>query len=81
MQQQLVCFLEEYPRAEQKKQQMSALSNCFKLLPRQALHAKTLGFVHPKTKQMVRLDSKLPDDMQALIDKWRKYAENMVPEE
>jgi hypothetical protein len=30
---------------------------------------------------MIRLDSKLPDDMQALIDKWRKYAENMVPEE
>ena len=57
------------------------IENCFKLLPRQALHAKTLGFVHPKTKQMVRLDSKLPDDMQALIDKWRKYAENMVPEE
>ena len=40
--------------------------------------AKTLGFVHPKTKQMVRLDSKLPDDMQALIDKWRKYSENMT---
>ena len=53
------------------------IENCFKLLPRQALHAKTLGFVHPKTKQMVRFDSKLPDDMQALIDKWRKYSENM----
>ena len=57
------------------------IENCFKLLPRQALHAKTLGFVHPRTKEMIRLDSKLPDDMQALIDKWRKYAENMVPEE
>ena len=43
----------------------------------QALHAKTLGFVHPKTKQMVRFDSPLPADMQALIDKWRKYSENM----
>ena len=54
------------------------IENCFKLLPRQALHAKTLGFVHPKTKQMVRLDSELPADMQALIDKWRKYSENMT---
>jgi 23S rRNA pseudouridine1911/1915/1917 synthase len=51
--------------------------NRFKLLPRQALHAKTLGFVHPKTKQMIRFDSPLPADMQALIDKWRKYSENM----
>jgi 23S rRNA pseudouridine1911/1915/1917 synthase len=54
------------------------IENCFKLLPRQALHAKTLGFVHPKTKQMVRFDSPLPADMQALIDKWRKYSENMT---
>ena len=54
------------------------IENCFRLLPRQALHAKTLGFVHPRTKQMVRFDSKLPDDMQALIDKWRKYSENMT---
>jgi 23S rRNA pseudouridine1911/1915/1917 synthase len=53
------------------------IENCFKLLPRQALHAKTLGFVHPRTKQMVRFDSELPSDMQALIDKWRKYSENM----
>ena len=54
------------------------IENCFKLLPRQALHAKTLGFVHPRTKQMVRFDSPLPPDMQSLIDKWRKYAENMT---
>ena len=54
------------------------IENCFRLLPRQALHAKTLGFVHPRTKQMVRFDSPLPDDMQALIDKWRKYSENMT---
>ena len=54
------------------------IENCFTLLPRQALHAKTLGFVHPRTKQMVRFDSPLPDDMQALIDKWRKYSENMA---
>ena len=54
------------------------IENCFKLLPRQALHAKTLGFIHPGTKQMIRFDSPLPDDMQSLIDKWRKYSENMT---
>ena len=73
---------ERYDGAEIRKGTIYAkyrqfIENCFKLLPRQALHAKTLGFVHPKTKQMVRFDSKLPDDMQALIDKWRKYSENM----
>ena len=56
------------------------IENCFKILPRQALHAKTLGFVHPKTGKTVRFDSVLPEDMQALIDKWRKYAENLTPE-
>ena len=53
------------------------IENCFKLLPRQALHAKTLGFVHPRTKEMLHFDSQLLSDMQALIDKWRKYSENM----
>ena len=53
------------------------IENCFAILPRQALHAKTLGFVHPRTGQMVRFDSPLPEDMQALIEKWRKYSENM----
>ena len=73
---------ERYDGAEIRKGTIYAkyrqfIENCFKLLPRQALHAKTLGFVHPGTKQMVRFDSPLPDDMQALIDKWRKYSENM----
>lgn len=49
------------------------IENCFKLLPRQALHAKTLGFIHPRTKKYMSFDSALPDDMQALIDKWRNY--------
>ena len=53
------------------------IENCFAILPRQALHAKTLGFVHPRTGQMVRFDSPLPDDMQALMEKWRKYSGNM----
>lgn len=49
------------------------IENCFKICPRQALHAKTLGFVHPRTKKWVQFDSALPEDMQALIDKWRAY--------
>ncbi len=54
------------------------IDNCFSLLPRQALHAKTLGFVHPRTKEMVRFDSELPQDMVACIEKWRGYAKNSV---
>lgn len=50
------------------------IDNCFKILPRHALHAKTLGFVHPRTKKQILLDSELPEDMTALIEKWRKYA-------
>lgn len=56
------------------------ITNCFKLCPRQALHAKTLGFIHPATGKEVRFDSPLPEDMTALIDKWRRYASDM-PEE
>lgn len=47
--------------------------NCFKILPRQALHAKTLGFVHPVTGEMMRFDSELPEDMAAVIEKWENY--------
>jgi len=43
------------------------------LLPRQALHAKTLGFVHPATSQEMEFDSELPEDMKKVIDKWRQY--------
>lgn len=50
------------------------IQNCFKLCPRQALHAKTLGFVHPVTGQQMDFDSPLPADMTALIEKWRTYA-------
>ena len=48
--------------------------NCFELCPRQALHAKTLGFVHPSTGETLFFDSELPADMTALIDRWRTYA-------
>ena len=57
------------------------IRNCFELCPRQALHAKTLGFNHPRTGEFIRFDSDLPQDMQALIKKWRDYAGNMKEEE
>lgn len=49
------------------------VKNCFTLLPRQALHAKTLGFEHPVTGEYMRFDSELPDDMVQAIEKWRHY--------
>lgn len=50
------------------------VDNCFKILPRQALHARTLGFVHPTTEELMRFDSPIPNDMTACIEKWRSYA-------
>ena len=50
------------------------VQNCFKICPRQALHAKSLGFEHPTTKKEIFFDSDLADDMLELIEKWRKYA-------
>jgi 23S rRNA pseudouridine1911/1915/1917 synthase len=52
------------------------IDNCFKILPRQALHAKTLGFVHPTTGEMMRFDTELPDDIKELIEKWRGYSKS-----
>jgi 23S rRNA pseudouridine1911/1915/1917 synthase len=49
------------------------VKNCFKILPRQALHAKSLGFEHPASGKHMFFDSELPDDMQAVINKWRTY--------
>lgn len=49
------------------------INNCFGLLPRQALHAKFLGFNHPITGQYLSFDSELPEDMSQVIEKWRKY--------
>ncbi|MEY8847441.1 RluA family pseudouridine synthase [Psychroserpens sp. XS_ASV72] len=53
------------------------VENCFKILPRQALHAKTLGFVHPKTGKQLQFDSPIPEDMQQCIEKWRNYAKHV----
>ena len=49
------------------------IENCFKILPRQALHAKELGFTHPETKVWMQFDSDLPEDMAEVIRKWRTY--------
>lgn len=50
--------------------------NCFKILPRQALHAKSLGFIHPTTNEFVKFDSELPQDFQDVLDKWRHYVQH-----
>jgi 23S rRNA pseudouridine1911/1915/1917 synthase len=54
--------------------------NCFKILPRQALHAKTLGFIHPVTKEKMLFDSELPEDMATAIEKWENYISNRYEE-
>ena len=51
------------------------VQNCFDTCPRQALHAKTLGFDHPLTGERLSFDSPLPDDMRRLIEKWRAYVQ------
>ncbi len=52
------------------------VKNCFEILPRQALHAKSLAFDHPVTKKRLSFDSELPLDMQTVIEKWRSYSGN-----
>jgi len=49
------------------------VDNCFAACPRQALHAKTIGFVHPGTGQEMLFESELPEDISAVITKWRNY--------
>ena len=76
---------ERYGGAEIRKGTIYAkyrqfIQNCFAICPRQALHARTLGFVHPRTGEWLQFDSTLPEDMAALLDKWRKYSGQM-PEE
>ena len=57
------------------------VENCFKLMPRPALHAKSLGFNHPVTRKPMFFDSELASDMQAVVDKWRGYTSNRDLEE
>ena len=77
---------EKYGGAEIRKGTIYAkyrqfIQNCFKICPRQALHAKTLGFEHPRSGKWMQFDSPLPQDMTALLEKWRKYSSNMPNEE
>ena len=58
----------------------SFVENVFKLLPRQALHAKSLGFTHPRTRQWMQFDSDLPDDFKAAFVKWQKLIDTRVTE-
>jgi len=50
------------------------VENCFELMPRQALHAETLGFVHPSTKKYINFEAPLPRDFKAVLEKWSKYS-------
>ena len=52
------------------------IENCFELLPRPALHAKTLGFTQPVTKERLSFETDLPEDMKTVLEKWRVYVAN-----
>ncbi len=51
------------------------VENCFQILPRQALHARTLGFIHPVTKKEMFFEAELPEDMTQVLEKWRTYTQ------
>lgn len=63
----------EILRGQRSSTYKAFIQNCFKLCNRQALHAKTIGFVHPTTGRQMDFNSDLPADMEQLIDKWRNY--------
>ncbi len=63
----------EILRGERSSTYKAFIQNCFRLCPRQVLHARTLGFVHPVTGRQMDFTSEWPEDMQAVIDKWRRY--------
>ena len=63
----------EILRGNRSTSYRALIQNCFKLCNRQALHARTLGFVHPKTHQQMDFTSDLPTDLEALIEKWRAF--------
>ena len=51
----------------------SFVENNFKMLPRHALHAISLGFIHPQTKEKVKFETAIPDDMQKVLERWKDY--------
>lgn len=53
------------------------VDNCFQICQRQALHAKTLGFIHPTTGEQMFFDTQLPEDIEQVIEKWRKYSQSV----
>lgn len=53
------------------------VDNCFQICQRQALHAKTLGFIHPSTGEKIFFDTELPQDIEQVIEKWRKYSQSV----
>jgi 23S rRNA pseudouridine1911/1915/1917 synthase len=57
------------------------VKNCFEMIPRQALHAQMLGFVHPFTGEEMVFESELPEDLANVIVKWRNYLSNRVTSE
>ena len=63
----------EILRGERSSSYKAYIQNCLKLCSRQALHARTLGFVHPSTGQQMDFSSPMPQDMDSLLEKWRKY--------
>ena len=52
------------------------VENCFRLLPRQALHAKTLSFNHPRTNERLAFETELPNDFKSCFEKWKNYSKN-----
>lgn len=60
-------------KGQQTQKYKQFVEKCFEVLPRQALHAKSLGFVHPTTKQWMQFDSELPNDIQDCLEKWRNF--------
>lgn len=54
------------------------VENCFKILPRQALHARTLGFIHPTTEKFLRFETSVPEDIESCLEKWRNYAQHVI---
>ena len=54
------------------------VDNCFKILPRQALHARNLGFIHPKTEKLMQFETPIPEDIELCLEKWRNYSKHSI---
>ena len=54
------------------------VDNCFNELPRQALHARTLGFIHPKTQELMQFEAPIPKDIEICLERWRNYSKHTI---